>query len=85
MRRKLPVSDDHARNFLDAIKSRKRAICDIDTAVRSDTLCQLALIAVKLGRKLNWNPRTERFRGDDAANAMLKHRAFRGDWKLPVV
>jgi predicted dehydrogenase len=80
----LPVSPDHVRNFLDAIKGGKRAICDIGAAVRGDTLCQLALIAVKLGRPLQWDPRAERFPNDNAANAMLEARPFRGEWKLPA-
>jgi predicted dehydrogenase len=82
---KLPVSNHHARNFLDAVKNRTRAICDIEAAVRSDTLCQLALIAVKQGRKLQWDPKAERFINDAAANAMLQPRPCRGDWKLPEV
>ncbi len=82
---KLPVSRDHSRNFVDAVKNGARTICDIETAVRSDTLCQLALIAVKQGRPLKWDPATERFANDDAANAMLQPRAFRGEWKLPEV
>jgi predicted dehydrogenase len=80
---KLPVSLSHTRNFVDAVKQGKRAICDIETAVRSDALCQLSLIAVKAGRKLQWEPKAERFIGDDAANAMLQPRPFRGEWKLP--
>lgn len=82
---KLPVSNHHMRNFVDAIKNKTRAICDIGPAVRGDTLCQLALIAVKLGRKLQWDPKAECFVNDDAANAILKHRPFRGEWKLPEV
>ncbi len=82
---KLPVSRDHTRDFIDAIRQHTRAICDIETAVRSDTLCQLALISVKRGRKVEWDPQAERFVNDDAANAMLRARAFRGDWKLKEV
>jgi len=82
---KLPVSNDHTRNFVDAIRNGTRAICDIDTAVRSDILCQIALIAVKQGRKLAWDPKAERFVNDGAANAMLQPRAFRGDLKLQDV
>jgi predicted dehydrogenase len=74
---KLPISLSHTRNFVDAIKQGKRALCDIETAVRSDALCQLSLIAVKLGRKLKWDPQAEQFIGDDAANAMLQPRPFR--------
>jgi len=79
---KLPVSSDHTRNFVDAVKNGRRAICDIGPAVRCDTLCQLALISVKMGRRLEWNPKAERFVNDDAANAMLSQRKFRGDWKM---
>jgi len=82
---KLPVSQDHVRNFVDAAKGNGRAICDIETAVRSDTLCQIALIAVKQGRKLRWDPQTERFIDDASANAMLRPRPFRGPWMLPDV
>ncbi|MCC6356554.1 MAG: Gfo/Idh/MocA family oxidoreductase [Verrucomicrobiae bacterium] len=80
----LPASNDHTRNFIDAIRNRTRAICDVETAVRSDTLCQLALIAVKLGRRLTWDPAAEHFTNDDAASRMLECRAMRGPWALPV-
>jgi predicted dehydrogenase len=82
---KLPVSVEHTRDFVDAIKSGRRAICDIETAVRSDTLCQLAAMQLKAKRKLTWDPATETFGSDAEANALLKERAFRGDWKLPEI
>lgn len=79
-------SDDHTRKFVDAVMTGTPANCDIETAVRSDTLCQLALIAVKQGgHRLTWSPIAEQFVHDDAANAMLKARPFRGDWKLPEI
>jgi len=53
--------------------------------VRSDTLCQLGLIAVRRGRKLTWDPQTEQIVGDPAAAAMLQPRTFRGAWQLPQV
>ena len=81
----LPVSKDHGRNFVEAIKNGRRAICDVGTAVHSDLLCQLALISVKQGRKLKWDPKAERFVNDAAADAMLQPRIFRDDWKLPEV
>ncbi|HPA17375.1 MAG TPA: Gfo/Idh/MocA family oxidoreductase [Verrucomicrobiae bacterium] len=79
----LPASNDHTRNFIDAIRNRARAICDIETAVRSDTLCQLALIAVRLGRKLAWDPASEHFLNDEAANRLLEWRPMRDPWALP--
>ena len=81
----LPISTHHTRNFLDAIRQKRRAICDVETALRSDTLCQLGLIAVQQGLELRWDPQAERFLNNDAANAALQPRTLRGDWKLPVV
>ena len=82
---KLIESLEHTRNFVDAIKNKTRAICDIDTAVRSDTLPQLAAIALKAKRKLAWDPVAETFGGDTAANALMNARPFRGEWKLPEI
>ncbi len=78
---RLPKSDNHYRNFLDAVKTRKTPISPIDTAVHSDTLCQLSNIATRLGRKLRWDPEHERFVDDEEANEMLL-RPMREPWTL---
>jgi predicted dehydrogenase len=80
----LPASNDHTRNFIAAIRDGTRAICDIETAVRSDTLCQLALIAVRRGRRLAWDADAECFPEDGPATGMLEPREMRGPWSLPV-
>jgi predicted dehydrogenase len=85
MKTRLPVSVDHARNFVESVLTKRRAISDIGAAVRGDTLCQLALIAVRSGRRLMWDPAAERFPADATANAMLQARPFRGEWQLPPV
>jgi hypothetical protein len=41
----------------------------------------LALISYRLGRKLNWNSRKEKFVDDKEANGML-HREYRKKWDL---
>jgi predicted dehydrogenase len=82
---KLIESVEHTRNFVDAIKTGQRAICDIETAVRADTLPQLTAMALKAKRKLLWDPGTETFTNDEAANALMNARPFRGDWKLPEI
>jgi predicted dehydrogenase len=81
---KLSVSTEHTRNFVDAIKNKRRAICDIETSVRSDALCQLTAIALQTKRKVQWDPQAEQFVNDAEADKLMAHRAFRGDWKLPV-
>lgn len=78
---RLPRSADHRRNFLDAVRTRQQAMCPVDIAVRSEAVCQQADIAIRLGRKLNWDPKTERFVNDEAANRMLTG-VMRSPWYL---
>ena len=82
---KLQESLEHTRNFLDAIQGKAKAVCDIETAVRSDTLPQLAAACLKVKRKLTWDPAAENFGSDAEANALMKRRPMRGEWKLPTV
>jgi predicted dehydrogenase len=77
----LTQSPGHARDFLDSVKSRQKAICDIEETVRSETLCQISEIAIRLGRKVKWDPRTETFPGDAEANKKLS-RPMRAPWSL---
>jgi glucose-fructose oxidoreductase len=77
----LPVSTHHQRNFLDSVKSRQPSICNIDVAVRSDTVCTISDIAIRLGRPLKWDPDKEEFVGDDEAN-LRQRRAMRSPWHL---
>ena len=73
-------SDDHYRNFADCVKSRQDTICTAEIGHRSATICNIGNIAMRLGRKLAWDPVAERF-SDDEANTLLG-REMRGDWKL---
>lgn len=69
------------RDFLDCCKSRKDPYFPVDIGHRVATVCHLANIAVKLGRKLKWDPQAEVFSGDDEANRFLA-RPMRAPWKL---
>jgi myo-inositol 2-dehydrogenase/D-chiro-inositol 1-dehydrogenase len=64
-------STEHHRNWLDSIRSRKQPVAPVEIAHRSCTVCLLGQIAMKLPRKLYWNPNAERFIDDDQANKML--------------
>jgi hypothetical protein len=68
---RLYVSDDHMGNFFSSVKSRKPPICDVEIGHRSVSLCHLGVIAIRLGRKLQWDPKTETFSGDAEATGML--------------
>jgi predicted dehydrogenase len=69
------------RDFLNCVKSRRDPYFPVDIGHRVATVCHLANIAIKLGRKLKWDPDREVFPGDDEANAMLS-RPMRSPWTL---
>jgi predicted dehydrogenase len=82
--KKVPNTDNHIRNWLDCIQSRKRPNGDVEIGHRSATVCHLGNIARYAGRKLQWDPVQERFAGDDEANQYLD-RTRRMGYELPEV
>ncbi len=74
-------SRDHMRNFLDCVKSRKPTITPVETAHRSAIPGHLGLIAMRVGRKIRWDPKKEVIVGDAEAGKLLG-RAYRAPWKL---
>ena len=64
-------SRDHMGNFFDCVKSRETTICPAEVGHRSASLCHLGVIAIRLGRKLDWNPVKEQFVGDAEANGYV--------------
>ncbi len=73
-----PSPDQH-KNWLDCIKSRALTIAPAEVAHRSCSACLVSHIAMKLPRKLFWDPVAERFKNDDEANTMLS-RPQRHPW-----
>ena len=74
-------SKGEQRDFLDCVKSRKETYAPFEVGHRTITISHIGNIAMQLGRKLKWNPDTERFINDDAANAKLS-RVMRAPWHL---
>ena len=68
---KLPASDDHRRNFLDGMRKGSTPISTIESAVKSEIVCQQAFISMEVGQKLHWDNEKEMFTNSDAANKML--------------
>ena len=66
-------SSNHMLNFLRCIRTRKDPICPVEVGHRANSACVITHLAMKLGRKLRWDPRAERFIDDEAANAMLDY------------
>lgn len=78
---RLYESLSHSGNFLDCIKTRKRTICDVETAHRAASVMLLGGVALQLKRDLRWDPVQERFLGDDEANQLLS-LPKRDPWKV---
>lgn len=64
-------SASHHGNWLECIRTRQLPIAPVEVAHRSCSACLLHHIAMKLDRRLHWDPVRERFTNDDEANAML--------------
>jgi predicted dehydrogenase len=77
----LYASDNHHRNFLDCVATREQPICDVAIGHRSATACHLGNIALRLGRKIQWDAQSEQIVGDEAAAAM-QSRKPRAPWQL---
>jgi len=64
-------SKEQHGNWLDCIESRKAPISPVEIGHRACSICLITHISMKLERKLNWNPETEKFINDVEANSML--------------
>jgi predicted dehydrogenase len=76
----LTESKEHHLNWLESIVSRRPPIAPVEVGHRSCSACLLHQIAMKLKRKVYWDPIKERFKNDDVANAMLSR-----DQRYPYV
>jgi hypothetical protein len=74
-------SDDHHDTFLRAVRTRGLSASPVEVGHRSTSVCHLVNIALRLGRRLRWDPAREEFLDDSAANQMLG-RAMREPWQL---
>ncbi len=77
---KLYQSNNHYRNFLECVQSRKPTITPVEVAHRSAVPGHLGLIAMRTGRKLKWDAKAETISDDAAATKMLG-REYRKPWK----
>jgi hypothetical protein len=74
----------HFENFVDCVRSRKspNLKAAIEEGHLSTTLCHLGNISYRVGRSVTFDGTTERFVGDDDADALLG-RTYRAPYLLP--
>ena len=68
-------------SFAEAVKQRKQAGGHPEAAHRAACILHLANIAIRLGRKLQYDPEKEQFVGDDEANRFV-NVPMRSPWHL---
>jgi predicted dehydrogenase len=73
--------NNHVREFLNCVKSRKQPVAPAEGAHRSISTCHVANICVRLGRPVKWDPIKEEFPNDAEANRLVS-RAYRHPWRL---
>ncbi len=78
---KLP---SHVTDWINCIYDGKKPIGDLETGIRTATICHILNIARYLGRNLKWDPVKEEFVGDAEANTWLK-REHRKGFEQPTV
>jgi predicted dehydrogenase len=62
--------------FVDVVKGNIPETCPLDEAILSDTVSHMSNIAIRTGRKINWDPVTGEVVGDAEANSWFyrQHR-----------
>jgi predicted dehydrogenase len=79
--RTIARSPGHQQNFIDSVKSRVQPESNLEYTRKMTLPMHLGLISFRLGRKLIWDDRAEKFVGDSAADYLLS-RPYRAPWKL---
>ncbi len=75
--------EGHKSNFFRCIREGGQPVSDVFTHVQILNTCHLANIAIRLGRKITWDPKAEQITGDDEANTWLA-RPQRTGYKITV-
>jgi len=76
------IDTPHARNFLDAMRSRQRPRVDIEEGHWASALAHLGNIVARTGRNIRFDPKLETIPGDAEAAALLRRR-YRSHWSTP--
>ncbi|MBM3333127.1 Gfo/Idh/MocA family oxidoreductase [Candidatus Sumerlaeota bacterium] len=74
----------HLKDFFECMRTRKQPLADVEIGHRSTTVCHLVNICREVGRKLQWDPKEEKFIGDEEANKKLS-RPRRKGYELPKI
>ncbi|KAA3655759.1 MAG: gfo/Idh/MocA family oxidoreductase [Calditrichaeota bacterium] len=78
----LPDPEPQVTDFIEAVKKRQKFALNEENGHQSATLVNLSKIAIRLGRTLRFDPVTQQFIGDEAANRLID-QPMRAPWVMP--
>ena len=73
-----PKPKSHMDHFFECVKERKQPISDVKSHNAMLNVCHAINIAMRLGRKLTYDPAIREFVGDDQANTFVSREARKG-------
>ena len=76
--------EEHMKNFIECIKSRKDPACTIENGRLVAMYAHMGNIALRTQSRLAWNEADNNFGENKAANALITPK-YRAPWVLPVV
>ncbi len=69
-------------DLLHCIKTGNKPVCDVEEIYYSTNVSLLGMLALKVGRSIEWDGKKEVIVNDPEANALLQ-RDYRGEWEYP--
>ena len=77
----MPDPEPRNTDFIDCVRTRQKFALNEDNGYHSATIVNMGVCALRLGRTLNFDPVSQMFIGDDAANRLID-QPMRGTWSL---
>ena len=79
--KRLYKSNDHQKDWLTSIRTRKPPICDVEIGAHSVIVCHLVNLAYYHGQKMKWDPQAFQF-ADGTGDQGWLEVSYRAPWKL---
>ncbi|MBC8351721.1 MAG: hypothetical protein H8E66_07015 [Planctomycetes bacterium] len=68
----------HVKNFMECVKTRKTPASDVQSHNRMLNVCHAINVALRLGRAVTYDPKTETFGDDKQANSFIARDQRKG-------
>ncbi|MDD4190434.1 MAG: Gfo/Idh/MocA family oxidoreductase [Mangrovibacterium sp.] len=77
----LPDPEPRITTFSESVRTRKKFALNEENGHRSATIVNMGVVALRLGRHLEFDPDKQEFINDEEANKLI-NQPMRGEWKI---